>query len=82
MNEQLAQGIRTHFREKCNDELLSMALLPEGTALIHSDKKTFPAFQFKNIFILPGLPAYFREKFLVDYACNNCNQKRAKHLCQ
>lgn len=61
---ELAQAIQQHFGQKCNESLLSMADLPEGTEIIYPEKKSFPVFRFRNIFILPGIPEYFRAKFL------------------
>lgn len=59
-----AQAIRDHFKQDCNEAVLSMALLPEGTEIIYPGKHAFPVFRFRNLFIFPGIPEFFQSKFL------------------
>jgi molybdopterin-biosynthesis enzyme MoeA-like protein len=41
-----------------------MAEVPEGTDLIFEGNLNFPTIQVETIYILPGIPEIFREKFL------------------
>ncbi|MEK7486453.1 MAG: molybdopterin-binding protein [Planctomycetota bacterium] len=64
LDQTFAQAIQDYFKYECTEALLSMALLPEGTEIIYPEKRAFPVFRFRNLFILPGIPEYFRSKFL------------------
>jgi molybdenum cofactor synthesis domain-containing protein len=46
-----------------NDTRLKMADVPEGAELIFGGQLNFPSVQVENIFILPGIPELFRDKF-------------------
>lgn len=49
--------------ERYKPELKKMACLPEGTFMIQNIEPVFPALQFQNIYILPGIPEFFRVLF-------------------
>jgi molybdenum cofactor synthesis domain-containing protein len=44
--------------------VLRMADVPEGTELVYGAGLRFPVLVLENIYILPGIPEIFREKFL------------------
>ena len=56
-------GLRAHFGERITADHLRMARVPEGARLIHGGKLRFPVIRFRNIYILPGVPEIFRDKF-------------------
>jgi molybdenum cofactor synthesis domain-containing protein len=60
----LEQKIREFSGDKIDDARLKMAEVPEGTELIFEGNRAFPTIQVENIYILPGIPEIFREKFL------------------
>jgi molybdenum cofactor synthesis domain-containing protein len=60
----LEQKIREFSGDKIDDARLKMAEVPEGTELIFEGNVAFPTIQVENIYILPGIPEIFREKFL------------------
>ncbi|MCS7185164.1 MAG: molybdopterin-binding protein [bacterium] len=54
------------FKEKFNNQVEKMAYIPEGTKLILDKDGILPIMKFRNIFILPGEPSFFKRK------CNEC----------
>jgi len=46
-----------------NEARLKMAEVPEGADLIAGDEMVFPAVVARNIYVLPGVPEIFRQKF-------------------
>lgn len=60
----LEQKIREFSSGVISDARLKMAEVPEGAELIFEGDLKFPAIQVMNIYILPGIPEIFREKFL------------------
>jgi molybdenum cofactor synthesis domain-containing protein len=63
LNENLKQLLMGYFKEQLTDAHLRMATIPEGTQLLETSSNHFPVYQFKNIFILPGVPHIFERKF-------------------
>ncbi len=59
----LEQKIREFLGHKVNEVHLKMAEVPDGAELIFAGL-AFPTVQVENIYILPGIPEIFREKFL------------------
>ena len=55
--------IREYFKDKVNEARLKMAEVPEGAELIAAEELTFPAVLVRNIYVLPGVPEIFRQKF-------------------
>lgn len=62
-NAALAELIRGHYRERKSDGVLRMADLPDGAELLGVDRSPFPVVKVRNVYVLPGVPAYFRMKF-------------------
>ena len=59
----LEQKIREFSGDRINEARLKMAEVPEGAQLIFEGGLSFPTIQVENIYILPGIPEIFREKF-------------------
>src|SRR5437879_7066738 len=55
--------LERHFRDRLNDAHLKMAEMPEGDALVGGDTARFPTVRIRNVYILPGVPEIFRQKF-------------------
>ena len=62
---QLEGMLRAHYKERCTDGHLRMALIPEGAALEVSADVRWPTVRFRNVFCLPGIPEVFRMKLPV-----------------
>lgn len=56
--------LRGYFAERINELHLQMADVPEGSMLITAPGMRWPLLACDNIYILPGVPEFFREKFL------------------
>jgi FAD synthetase len=59
----LEEKIREYSGDRITDARLKMADVPEGAELIFGGQLNFPSVQVENIFILPGIPELFRDKF-------------------
>ncbi len=59
----LEDAIRKHYKNRLTDDHLLMALVPEGAELIDLQGVYHPQTQFRNIFIMPGVPELFQYKF-------------------
>ncbi|MBI4246387.1 MAG: competence/damage-inducible protein A [Candidatus Rokubacteria bacterium] len=46
-----------------NDARLKMAEVPAGAELVGGESLSFPAIAVRNVYILPGVPEIFRQKF-------------------
>jgi molybdenum cofactor synthesis domain-containing protein len=57
--------LRDHYRDRCTDGHLRMALIPEGASLEVSDEITWPTIRLRNTWLLPGIPEVFRMKLAV-----------------
>jgi molybdenum cofactor synthesis domain-containing protein len=60
----LEQKIREFSGGKINEARLKLAEVPEGADLVFAGDVNFPAIHLENLYILPGIPEIFREKFL------------------
>jgi molybdenum cofactor synthesis domain-containing protein len=56
----LLQGF---YRGHLTDARLKMAEVPEGAELVAGEGLVFPAVAIRNVYILPGVPEIFRQKF-------------------
>jgi molybdenum cofactor synthesis domain-containing protein len=61
-NERMEGMLRAHYRERCTEGHLRMALVPEGAELAVNDEVTWPAVIVRNVWLLPGIPEIFRMK--------------------
>jgi FAD synthetase len=56
--------LRAFYGDKINRARLKMAEVPDGAELITDVSLNFPTIKVENIYILPGIPEIFRQKFL------------------
>src|SRR2546427_45404 len=64
VRHQLLVGIlERHFRDRLNESHLKMAETPEGAELVGGETVRFPTVLIRNVYILPGVPEIFRQKF-------------------
>lgn len=59
----LAALIEYYFGDRLQPDHLRMADIPEGCALIRTEAMKWPVYNFREIYILPGVPKIFRAKF-------------------
>lgn len=59
----LTKILESWYKHELNEDRLKMAEVPEGSRFLAEDKLSFPAIAFRNVFIFPGVPEIFREKF-------------------
>ncbi len=59
----LVELIARHARGPLNEARLKMSEVPEGAELIAGEQLMFPAVVAGNVYILPGVPEIFRQKF-------------------
>jgi molybdenum cofactor synthesis domain-containing protein len=57
--------LRGHYKERCTDGHLRMALVPEGAALEVSSEVRWPTIRLGNTWLLPGIPEVFKMKLPV-----------------
>ena len=62
-DERLVALIARHARGPLNEARLKMADVPEGAELVAGEQLMFPAVLARNVYILPGVPEIFRQKF-------------------
>lgn len=58
----IANMLRAHYRERCTEDHLRMALVPEGAELVNNAEVAWPAVVMRNVWLLPGVPEVFRSK--------------------
>jgi molybdenum cofactor synthesis domain-containing protein len=59
----LVRVIEGFAKGRLNEARLKMAEVPEGALLLAEDALVFPAVVVRNIYVLPGVPEIFRQKF-------------------
>jgi len=59
----LVQLLERYYKGRLNEARLKMAEVPEGAELTADGELVFPAVVVRNIYILPGVPEIFRQKF-------------------
>ena len=60
----LEAKVRGYWGAKLADANLRLADVPEGAVLVYGRDTTWPVVSFQNVYILPGVPALFKRKFL------------------
>jgi len=60
---QLVKLLERYYKGNLNDARLKMAEVPEGAELLAGDFLIFPAILVRNVYIFPGVPEIFRQKF-------------------
>ena len=61
---ELEAQLRAFYGAACEERHLRMAEVPAGVALLTTDQVLWPAVSLRNVYILPGIPALFRRKFM------------------
>ena len=59
----LVSLLEGYFKGRLNEARLKMAEVPQGAELTADGELVFPAVVVRNIYILPGVPEIFRQKF-------------------
>jgi len=62
-NEKIREVLLSRFHKEANAAVLKMTEIPEGSQVAFHEGMRFPVISFKNIYIFPGIPEYFRNKF-------------------
>jgi molybdenum cofactor synthesis domain-containing protein len=60
----LEKLLREYYKERLTDSHLRLAQVPDGTELVYGTDPVWPVICYRNVYILPGVPALFRRKFL------------------
>ncbi|HSE93686.1 MAG TPA: competence/damage-inducible protein A, partial [Methylomirabilota bacterium] len=55
--------LRGYYGDRLNEAQLKMAEVPEGAELIGGEVLRFPTILIRNVYVLPGVPEIFRQKF-------------------
>jgi molybdenum cofactor synthesis domain-containing protein len=61
---ELEQRVRAYWGEKLAEPNLRLADVPEGSELVYGRDQVWPVVTYRNVYILPGVPALFRRKFV------------------
>lgn len=61
----LAKMLRDHYKERCTEGHLRMALVPETATLEASEEIRWPTIRLRNVWLMPGVPEIFRMKLPV-----------------
>jgi molybdenum cofactor synthesis domain-containing protein len=64
VHPEIEATIRELVGERVNAAHLKMAEVPQGAEAIFEGDLKFPIVRVENVFVLPGIPEIFREKFL------------------
>jgi len=59
----LAALLERYYKDRINAAHLRMAEVPEGAELVSGESLRFPTILMRNVYILPGVPEIFRQKF-------------------
>jgi molybdenum cofactor synthesis domain-containing protein len=59
----LVELLEGFYQGRLNAARLKMAEVPDGADLVEGDTLIFPAIVIRNVYILPGVPEIFRQKF-------------------
>lgn len=61
---ELEQRVRAYWGERLAEPNLRLADVPEGCELVYGKDQVWPVVAYGNVYILPGVPALFRRKFV------------------
>jgi molybdenum cofactor synthesis domain-containing protein len=61
---ELEAKVRAYWKDKLAAANLRLADIPAGSVLVYGKDDVWPVVCFKNVYILPGVPALFRRKFV------------------
>jgi molybdenum cofactor synthesis domain-containing protein len=60
---ELVALLERYYREKVTEAALRMAEIPDGAELLTGGTLRFPTILMRNVYVLPGVPEIFRQKF-------------------
>lgn len=60
----LEERVRAYWGERLETANLRLAEVPEGAVLVYGKDLVWPVVSVRNVYILPGVPALFRRKFV------------------
>jgi molybdenum cofactor synthesis domain-containing protein len=60
----LEDRVRAYWGTKLSAPNLRLADIPEGAELVYGNDTVWPVVAYRNVYILPGVPALFRRKFI------------------
>jgi molybdenum cofactor synthesis domain-containing protein len=61
---ELEQRVRAYWGERLAEPNLRLADVPAGAELVYGKDQVWPVVAYRNVYILPGVPALFRRKFV------------------
>lgn len=61
---ELERRVRAYWGEKLSEPNLRLADVPAGARLVYGKDNVWPVVAYQNVYILPGVPALFRRKFV------------------
>ena len=61
---ELEARVRAYWGDRLADANLRLADIPEGSELVYGKDQVWPVVAYRNVYILPGVPALFRRKFV------------------
>lgn len=62
-NKEAEAILLDYYKEKINEDRISMADLPEGATLIPNPQTKAPGIKIKNIYVLAGIPQILKDMF-------------------
>ncbi|HEU4727246.1 MAG TPA: competence/damage-inducible protein A [Kofleriaceae bacterium] len=60
----LEERVRAYWGARLTAPNLRLADVPEGAELVYGKDQVWPVVSYRNVYILPGVPALFRRKFI------------------
>jgi molybdenum cofactor synthesis domain-containing protein len=60
---ELVALLERYYRGKVTEAALRMAEIPEGAELVTGGSLRFPTILMRNVYVLPGVPEIFKQKF-------------------
>jgi molybdenum cofactor synthesis domain-containing protein len=64
VHPELERRVRAYWGERLAEANLRLAHVPQGAELVFGKDTTWPVVCFRNVYILPGVPALFKRKFV------------------
>jgi len=61
---ELEERVRAYWGDQLAEANLRLADVPQGAVLVYGRDRIWPVVSFRNVYILPGVPALFRRKFV------------------
>jgi molybdopterin-biosynthesis enzyme MoeA-like protein len=61
---ELEERVRAYWGAKLAEPNLRLADVPAGAELVYGKDQVWPVVAYRNVYILPGVPALFRRKFV------------------